>query len=210
MGDPIFDAYYASNVQWQSNTIIQETNMQAAGSALLDIIGPAVLISHSQGGLMPWLIADARPSLVKAIVSIEPTGPPFQEAVFSNTSARPWGLTDIPLTYYPTPTNLTAPLETMIIANDAPGLENCIVQKEPARQLVNLRDIPVLLETSEASYHAVYDDCTFAFLKQAGVLVERLKLVDVGIRGNGHLHFMEENSNEIAGVLEEWVRKTVG
>lgn len=65
----------------------------------------------------------------------------------------------------------------------------------------------MLLETSEASYHAVYDDCTYYFLHQAGVPVERLKLVDVGIHGNGHLQFMEKNSDEIAGVLEKWIRK---
>jgi hypothetical protein len=32
---------------------------------------------------------------------IEPTGPPFQDAVFSNSSTRAYGLTDIPLTYSP-------------------------------------------------------------------------------------------------------------
>ncbi|KAF4634792.1 hypothetical protein G7Y89_g3314 [Cudoniella acicularis] len=208
MGDPIFDEYYASNVEFQSNTVVQETKMQAAGAALLKKIGPAVLVSHSQGGLMPWLIGDVVPNLVKAIISIEPTGPPFIEAVFSSTSARPWGLTNIPLTYSPSPTNATAPLETQIVANNAPGLASCIIQASPARQLVNLKNIPVLLETSEASYHAVYDGCTFQFLEQAGVPVEWLKLADIGIHGNGHLHFAEKNSHEIAEVLEAWIRKT--
>jgi pimeloyl-ACP methyl ester carboxylesterase len=210
MGDPIFDEYYASNVQFQSNTIIQETKMQSAGAALLDKIGPAVLISHSQGGLLPWVIADVRPKLVKAIVSIEPTGPPFMDAVFSNGTTRPYGLTDIPLAYSPAPTNATAPLATQVVPNDEAGLATCIIQAAPARQLVNFKNIPVLLETSEASYHAVYDDCTFLFLKQAGVLAERLKLADVGIHGNGHLHFMEKNSDQIAEVLEAWIKKTVG
>lgn len=144
MGDPIFDQYYASNVQFQANTVAQETKMQAAGAALLDKIGPAVLISHSQGGLMPWVIADVRPNLVKAIVSIEPTGPPFIDAVFSSGATRPYGLTDIPLTYSPAPTNTTAPLQTALVANDAAGLANCTVQAEPARQLVNFKNIPVL------------------------------------------------------------------
>lgn len=210
MGDSIFDEYYASNVQFQSNTVVQETKMQAAGAALLDKIGAAVLISHSQGGLMPWVIADVRPNLVKAIVSIEPTGPPFRDAVFSNGTTRPYGLTDIPLTFSPSPTNASAPLQTQVVANDESGLATCIIQASPARQLVNFMNIPVLLETSEASYHAVYDDCTFAFLKQAGVPAERLKLADVGIHGNGHLHFMEKNSDLIAGVLEAWIKKTVG
>src|SRR5438093_1537770 len=68
MGDPVFDAFYSSNVEFVSSTVVQETSMQAAGAALLDKIGPAILISHSHGGLFPWLWADIRPTLVKAIV----------------------------------------------------------------------------------------------------------------------------------------------
>ena len=158
---------------------------------------------------MPWVIADKVPDLVKAIVSIEPTGPPFVDAIFSTEATRPWGLTDIPLTYSPVPTNVTAPLAMESVPNDAAGLESCIVQAKPARKLVNLGKVPVLLETGEASYHAVYDDCTYLFLQQAGVPVERLKLADIGIHGNGHLQFMEENSDEIASVLEEWISRTV-
>jgi pimeloyl-ACP methyl ester carboxylesterase len=41
-----------------------------AGAALLDKIGPAILISHSQGGQLTWLIGDARPGLVKGIVAV--------------------------------------------------------------------------------------------------------------------------------------------
>ena len=79
MGDPIFDAYYASNVEFLSSATYQQSTVQAAGAALLDRIAkPVILLSHSQGGLMPWLIADVRPQLVKAIVSLEPTGLPFK------------------------------------------------------------------------------------------------------------------------------------
>ncbi|KAL5327580.1 hypothetical protein ACEPPN_005281 [Leptodophora sp. 'Broadleaf-Isolate-01'] len=209
MGDPIFDQYYASTVQFQSNTVAQERKMQAAGSALLKKIGPAVLISHSQGGLMPWVIADVVPDLVKAIVTIEPTGPPFIDAVFNNGSTRPWGLTNIPLTYSPAPTSLTAPLQTQIIPTNSSSLTSCIVQASPARQLVNFKNIPVLVENGEASYHAVYDDCTWEFLVQAGVPAERLRLEDVGIHGNGHLQFMEMNSDDIATVLEAWISSKV-
>lgn len=184
--------------------------MQAAGSALLKKIGPAVLISHSQGGLIPWAIADVVPDLVKAIVSIEPTGPPFEDAVTSTGKTRPYGITNIPITYSPAPENTTAPLETQVVRNTEPGLDHCIIQASPARQLVNLKNIPVLVESSESSYHVVYDGCTVQFLKQAGVSAEWLKLGDIGIHGNGHLHFMEKNSDEIAAVLEKWIKKTVG
>ena len=80
MGDPVFDAFYSSNVQFIVNATYQQQTMQAAGAQLLDMIGaPAWLLGHSQGGLMPLLIADARPSLVKGLILVEPTGPPFQE-----------------------------------------------------------------------------------------------------------------------------------
>ena len=148
MGDPIFDTYYASTIQFQSSGPIQEAKMQLAGSALLRKIGPSILLSHSQGGLIPWVITDAVPHLVKGIISIEPTGPPFCEAIFSSTPARPYGLTNIPLTYSPAPTNLTVPLETEAVKNDEEGLETCILQKEPARRLANFRGVKVLVVTS--------------------------------------------------------------
>lgn len=55
----------------------------------------------------------------------------------------------------------------------------------------------------------MYDDCTYVFLKQAGVPVTYLKLGDVGIHGNGHLHFMEKNSDAIAAKLNAWIQKAV-
>ena len=41
------------------------------GGELLEAIGPAILIMHSAGGPFGWVTADARPDLVKAIVSVE-------------------------------------------------------------------------------------------------------------------------------------------
>jgi len=40
--------------------------------ALLDKIGPAIVVTHSQSGLFGWLTAIRRPNLVKAVVSYEP------------------------------------------------------------------------------------------------------------------------------------------
>ena len=36
-----------------------------------------MLLTHSQSGPHGWDVADARPELVKAIVAVEPNGPPF-------------------------------------------------------------------------------------------------------------------------------------
>jgi pimeloyl-ACP methyl ester carboxylesterase len=54
----------------------------------LDRIGPAIILTHSQSGPFGWLIADARPNLVKAIVALEPSGPPFEDPVLREGAAR--------------------------------------------------------------------------------------------------------------------------
>ncbi|KAJ5747295.1 uncharacterized protein N7511_008991 [Penicillium nucicola] len=210
MGDPIFDAYYSSTVEFLSSTTDQQSTVQTAGAALLDMIGsPVILLSHSQGGFMPWLIADVRPKLVHSIVSIEPSGPPFQDAVFSNSSTRLYGLTDIPLTYSP---DLTDPLDFVkqVIPSNSSLYSDCVIQAEsPApRQLVNLVHVPVLVVTTESSYHAPYDWCTVKFLKQAGVPAQHLQLADIGIHGNGHMVFLEKNSLQVASVLQQWMERT--
>ena len=83
------------------------------------------------------------------------------------------------------------------------------MQKAPARQLVNLKSIPVMVMSAEASYHQVYDRCTTKYLNQAGVKTEHIRLQDRGIRGNGHLVMIEKNNLDIAAVVDEWVQKNV-
>jgi pimeloyl-ACP methyl ester carboxylesterase len=51
----------------------------AAVAALLDRIGPAVLITHSQSGPSGFEVARIRPNLVKGIASLEPVGCPTEE-----------------------------------------------------------------------------------------------------------------------------------
>ncbi|MER7363514.1 hypothetical protein [Nonomuraea wenchangensis] len=45
--------------------------------ALMERIGPGILVSHSAGAPSVWLAADTRPDLVVAIVAVEPLGPPY-------------------------------------------------------------------------------------------------------------------------------------
>jgi hypothetical protein len=93
---------------------------------------------------------------------------------------------------------------------DATNLVRCWAQSEPARTLVNLQKIPVLVVQTEASYHAAYDHCTVAYLQQARVAAVRfLRLADAGIKGNGHMLMLEKNSLEIAAVVDKWLREIV-
>jgi hypothetical protein len=36
-----------------------------------------------------------------------------------------------------------------------------------------------------------------------------IRLGDVGIRGNGHMMMLEKNSDDIAGVMRDWLLKAV-
>jgi pimeloyl-ACP methyl ester carboxylesterase len=204
-GDPVFDAFYATQVETVLSAEETEQRNQDAGAALLDRIGPAIVLTHSQSGAFGWLIADARPALVKAIIAIEPAGPPFEATIIATGRTRPWGPTDIPITYDPPvkdPSEIAIEREAKA---DGPDLFVCWMQKEPARQLVNLKNIPVMVMASEASYHQVYDHCTVKYLNQAGVKTEYIRLQDKGIHGNGHMVMIEKNNLDIAHVIDEWV-----
>ena len=214
-GDPTFDALFASQVPSQSNATLQATYNSASYAALLDKIGPAIVIAHSQGGPFAWKLADVRPHLVKALVALEPEGPAFEnhagppfDPTYIRPAAnrnRPFGLTLLPLEYDP-PIGFDASLlvRENISAPNA-NASSCIRQAEPARRLVNIASVPVLFVTAEASYHAVYDHCTVAFLRQAGVEVEFLELGEAGIHGNGHFMFLELNNLLVAERVSAWL-----
>ncbi len=217
-GDPVFDQFFAQNYPSLTSFPRQQELNRDAGAALLDRIGPAILLTHSQSGTFGWLVADARPSLVKAIIAMEPSGPPVHDNVEKGAPdwfedgplAKPYGLTAPALTYDP-PVGDPADLKFVRQQTpDAPNVVRCWAQAEPARTLVNLQRIPVLVVQAEASYHATYDHCTVAYLRQARVAnVRFVRLADIGIKGNGHMLMLEKNNLEIAAVAARWLRETV-
>ncbi|PXW27242.1 alpha/beta hydrolase [Paraburkholderia caballeronis] len=220
VGNPTFDQFMASQVESMSNVPETEAINAAASAALLDRIGPAILLTHSQSGTIGWKIADERPKLVKAIVAVEPNGPTFYDPVFTggndwyhyNTAKaeRPWGLTRVPLTYDPPVTDPAQLARVEQKKAEGPGLVRCWLQAEPAHQLPNLRNIPIAIVTSEASFRATYDQCTSDYLTQAGVPNTHIRLADVGVHGNAHMMMLEQNSDQIAGVIAGWLGKNSG
>lgn len=204
-GDAIFDQFYASQVESIKSHVESSEVVRDAGVALLDKIGPAIVLTHSQSGPFGWLIADARPEHVKAIVTLEPSGPPIKAK--SGKSSMPWGVSVVPITYQP---SIKSPEELKVVEESeasSPNLIKCWKQQEPAKQLVNLAKIPVLFLISESSYHAEYDHCTAAWLQQAGVNTDLVRLEDEGIKGNGHMMMLEKNHAEISDYILNWLDK---
>ena len=83
------------------------------------------------------------------------------------------------------------------------------MQQAPARQLVNLRGIPVVIVTAEASYHAPYDQWSAKYLEQAGVKNTFIRLEEQGIHGNGHMMMLEKNNLDIAKLLVKWMTDNI-
>ena len=170
------------------------------GAALLDDIGPAILMSGSAGAPMGWLTADARPSLVKAIVALEPMGPPFLVDPNLGVSLD-WGLAASPMTFDP-PASSPDELEKAQVGE-------WTLQAEPARRLPALADIPIAILESEASLFAYSCPATAAFLEQAGCRVDRIVLAEHGVHGNGHLMLLERNNHEALGPILRWLDDVV-
>ncbi|MGW0948142.1 alpha/beta fold hydrolase [Streptomyces sp. NPDC002623] len=155
-------------------------------AALLDRIGPAVLITHSAGSPGGWLAANRRPDLVEAIVAIEPMGPPYAD--FPGLGEITYGLTYAELTTEP--------------AIDSPDR----LKADPAgHRIPGLSGTPVAVVTGSASGSAVQSPPLVDFLCAVGADAELLPLADVGIVGNGHGLILEANSAETVKPVIAWL-----
>jgi pimeloyl-ACP methyl ester carboxylesterase len=218
-GDSVFDQFFASQIQSRLDPLgtATQTDAQQGGAALLDRIGPAIILTHSQSGTFGFLIADARPDLVKGVVTIEGGGTPYTYPIigppdfFGNPVPNStWGLVSIPITYSPEVTNPAVELSFVQEATADPGkLIRCWLQAEPARQLPNLQKMPHLLIVAEASSAANTNHCVSKYLTQAGVENTWVNLGDVGIHGNGHMMMWEKNSLRIARFIGRWLADNV-
>jgi pimeloyl-ACP methyl ester carboxylesterase len=217
VGDPIFDQFMAETMAMIGNPRTREAVNRDAIIALLDRIGPAILMPHSQSGPPVWLAADARPQLVKALLMVEAgtssfyevklVGPPnwFEDGPLT----KPFGVTYAPISYDPP----VKGVEDFHLVHqdkpDAPDLARCWRQSEPAHKLINFKNIPTLQMSAEASFGAPTAHCNAAFLKQAGVPVDFVRLADIGIHGNGHFLMLEKNNLQIAAVIADWLDRHV-
>src|ERR1700693_3757866 len=81
-GDANFDQFFASQVPFvQKADVIQALNRDAL-AALIDKLGPVILMTHSQSGAYGWEAVDQRPNLVKALIQAEPSAPPVHDVEF--------------------------------------------------------------------------------------------------------------------------------
>ncbi len=187
-----------------SNIELTHTAWRERGAELLDKIGPAIIMTHSAGGPFGFLVAEVRPTLVKGIVVVEGAGAPFGQG----PQASRWGVTTIPMTYDP-PVKDWSELKSKEMPSPEPGVGPYRIQEEPARKLKNLKGIPIVLVTSEASFASPGAPAALAFLKQAGCTAEELRMAQHGVHGNGHMMMVEKNNREVLQPILDWMDKNV-
>jgi pimeloyl-ACP methyl ester carboxylesterase len=206
VGDPLVDQFVPNELGRVDEVIASELFVKA-GEALLDKIGPSILLTHSNGGTKTWALSDRRHELVKGIVAVEIDGDPF-------VGELRWGVTSIPVSYDP-PVSDPAQLSLVDVPSspDAPGVPPHKLQRSPARQLKNLKGIPIAWVSGELrslpSVNRNNGPAQVAFLKQAGCTAEHLQLKDFGVTGNGNLMLFETNNKDVFGVIRDWLAKSV-
>ena len=147
---------------------------------LLDRIGPAIVVANSAGGPCAFLAADARPGLVKALIEVETIGPPFAE---------------LP------PLGVTLQLGPHRGA-DRPSTRPCPIRPSSAgkpRAIPNLAGFPIAVVSARSVAVRALRRADRGVPEGAGCDVERVRLADHGVHGNGHGMMFERNNREALG-----------
>lgn len=184
---PAMDEFIAGYGPLPADLALSQTLDADRLAALLDRIGPAILVTHSASGPDGWLVADRRPALVKAIAAIEPMGPPFAD--IPNIGPMRWGPTAAPLRFEPPVADAEA------VRHAPPG----------SLRVPSLVGLPILIVTAEASAFAAASPPTADFLNAAGASAELLHLPDHGVHGNGHGLIYEKNSDDALAPVLRWL-----
>ncbi|KAL8864780.1 MAG: hypothetical protein Q9174_007225 [Haloplaca sp. 1 TL-2023] len=162
-------------------------------------------------------MSDQCPELINANFNLEPGNLPFQSLIGNSTvpsvgrtRSRPYGLTNTPITYDPPVRNATTDLVTVEVGLDTPGNRSCFLQSPDStiHTLTQISKVPYIMFTAANSPHITYDHCFVSYLAQAGVPdVTWIKFGDLGIQGNAHFSFIEENNLQLAAVVEGEISK---
>jgi pimeloyl-ACP methyl ester carboxylesterase len=141
-------------------------------SALLDEIGPAILLAHSAGGGSTFRVPELNPEKVVGIIGFEAAGSNPAAGGFNNSPAL--------LTSWKTEPALPAGFAAV----DRNG---CAMQGDNPSRLVNYAGLPVVLVATEmGTLNKAQIDCAAAVWQQAGADASAVYLPERGLKGGGH------------------------
>lgn len=189
---------------------------------LFERVGPAILLAHSASGPMAWMLAERLPDLVRAVIGIAPGAPanlipmPTPDDlgsghIFYSDEAEPIWVDDgtarrfwtngerFPMHVFPD-YRKSIVAESPRIMNERFNFDGRGLSVTPGA----LSGCPILVVTGETDlrHPRPVDEATAAFLGG-----EFCWLPDRGIRGNGHMLMLENNSDEIAELILGWIAR---
>ena len=191
IGDPLVDQFMAQQRPARFDVPQPFELYKRRGAELLDHIGPAIVLMHSAGGPFGWVTADARPELVKAVVSVEALPPVMAAEHLAFDPPGELALEEVP--------------EERGVEWGPLGRVPRVVQAEPPRRLANLSRMPIACVMSDDPRFSEITRAESLFLRQAGCDVSDLVLSEHGITGNGHFMTLEDYNREVLGVILSWL-----
>jgi pimeloyl-ACP methyl ester carboxylesterase len=157
-------------------------------SALLDEIGPAILLAHSAGGGATFMVPDLNARNVVGIIAFEAAG--------SNPVAP--GFRGGP------PAIASWKVDPPLPANFSPvDHDGCPMQGDRPSRLVNFADIPLVLLGTEMGLNVTREGlvCQAAVWRQAGVDASFVYFPDRGLSGGGHFAMAQLDNGKYARVF---------
>jgi pimeloyl-ACP methyl ester carboxylesterase len=158
-------------------------------SALLDEIGPSILLAHSAGGGSTFRVPEINHRNVVGIIAFEAAGANPLEGGFGGGSPTILGFTTTPA--------LSADFRPV-------NRDGCNMQGDGPSRLDNYTDLPVVLVATErgtSSLDAIR--CQAAVWSQAGADGSYVWLPDRGLEGGGHFAMAQLDNGDYAEVFIE-------
>lgn len=197
---------------------------------LLDRVGPAVLLVHSASGPMAWWIVEQRPDLVAAVVAVAP-GPPANLLadlpddpaailrlhndvragcpVYSDEGRPVWFGPEFAATYWANAPRFPRHAfeiycrsivpESARILNERFNIGGSGLRISDPSSLQKHR-ILLLTGDHDPRHPREADEATARYIG-----AEFVWLPDRGIRGNGHMMMIEDNSDDLANMVLDWL-----
>jgi pimeloyl-ACP methyl ester carboxylesterase len=185
-----------------------------ATCALLEAVGPAVLVTHSMSGAIGWKVAELVPDLIAAIVAVAPsppgniqprwTWPAYPEKCALNLDplevrhfvASPLFPVDAFDAYFQTLVPESARMYNERL--NARGLALCV------SRVSVVRSVPSLVVSAASDPN--HPDGADAFLAEF-VGAEHMVLAHHGLDGHGHLMMIEYGNLEIFDLVLDWLER---
>jgi pimeloyl-ACP methyl ester carboxylesterase len=147
-GSPHADAQVASSSGLLRDLALGQELDARRLTDLLDRTGPAAVVAASAGAPAAWLAADRRPDLVRAVVAVEPLGPPHLD--LGPLGALTDGLTAVPLTRAAAALPRLAGVPVCVVTGEASGR-----LAADRRTVAHLEDGGVAVHHLELAAHGV-------------------------------------------------------